>query len=160
MNFGPFWVKLGVSDVTKGVKIWNPWNSDITIGFVVPIFTRMLTSIKFLIERNPCWLCLESITFSHITGSRIKGPGAEDPFRALTGEIFVFRPCFLCDYWSASNFWSNFNQYGGPAQCPGRAPCPIGPDPKKVPGIFTFCDVYGFHFKSQKPWSDGKLECY
>ena len=36
MNFGPFWVKLGVSDVTKGVKISKYRNSDIIIGFLAP----------------------------------------------------------------------------------------------------------------------------
>ena len=31
--------------------------------------------------------------------------------------------------------------------------------PKSVPGIFTFSEIHGFHFKSQKPWSDGKPDC-
>ena len=31
--------------------------------------------------------------------------------------------------------------------------------PKSVPGIFTFSEVHGFHFKSQKPWSYGKPDC-
>ena len=36
MNFGPFWVNLGVSDVIKGVNILKFRNSDLTIGFPVP----------------------------------------------------------------------------------------------------------------------------
>ena len=36
----------------------------------------------------------------------------------------------------------------------------IVPDPKIVPVIFTFSEVYGFHFKCQSPWPDGKLDCY
>ena len=36
MNFGLFLVKFGVSDVTKGVKIYKFQNSDITIGFLDP----------------------------------------------------------------------------------------------------------------------------
>ena len=44
VNFGPFWVQSGLSDVTKGVKILKFWNSDLIIGFLtqknvsMPIF--------------------------------------------------------------------------------------------------------------------------
>ena len=34
--FGPFWVILGVRDVTKWVKILKVWISDIIIGFSTP----------------------------------------------------------------------------------------------------------------------------
>ena len=34
--FGPFWAKLGVRDVTKGVNILRFWNSDTTTGFLTP----------------------------------------------------------------------------------------------------------------------------
>ena len=36
MNFGLFWVKLGGSDVTKGVKIEKFRNYDIIISFLSP----------------------------------------------------------------------------------------------------------------------------
>ena len=38
----------------------------------------------------------------------------------------------------------------GEAPGNGRWLNPIGLDPKSVPGTFALCEVYGFHFQSQK----------
>jgi hypothetical protein len=49
VNFGPFWVILGVFDVTKGVKILKSCFSDIIISFAT---LKNFTDIKVADEEK------------------------------------------------------------------------------------------------------------
>ena len=91
-------------------------------------------------------------------------------------DDYLFLERFFFFDITASNFWLKETQFG----CFWTIPTPneyrerdqgngrglgyfnklIVPDLKIVPVIFTFSEVYGFHFKYQSPWPDGKLDCY
>ena len=62
--------------------------------------------------------------------------------------------------------WTTFGQFllqtkmKRDSQGNGPSLGPIGLDQTWVLDIFTFSEVYGFYYKSHKPWSNWKLDCY
>ena len=138
--------------------------------FWVWLMVKLLMCTQFLIKRAQ----LAYIFKKHkiiIFGACHR---AQKRFLDHNFKIIHFRACSWhksSSSSSPSNFWLKEIQLGyfgqfllqinmERAQDNGHGLDTIRPVPKSVPGIFTFSEVYGFHFKSQKSWSDGKLNCY
>ena len=138
----------------------------ITFGVLLMVKSSITTQV--LIKRDPTQF---SKNLKYLVPAGSPGNG----FWIITWWLFIFRGFFFFDI-TASNFWLKETQFG----CFWTIPNPneyrerdqgngrglgyfnklIVPDPKIVPVIFTFSEVYEFHFKSQSPWPDGKLDCY
>ena len=81
--FRPFWAILGVSDVTKRVKIKKNWNFDTIIGFFIPknISTPILT------WKQSFYHLLLCLWFSTISGvSDFTNKGLANFFVGLLGK--------------------------------------------------------------------------
>ena len=167
------WLLISIKILIKSYQIWlHPKILDLTLiivldGFIAGVFyeiyqakynfwvllmLKLLGSTQFLVKTDPYFQKIwnnHNFTIVH--------------FKNILIWFFIsikFLIKFLI--WDTIQLLLDIptpNQYGQRVQDNGRGLGPIEPDPKIIPRIFTFSEVYGFHFNSEKPWSDWKLNC-